>query len=226
MADEPEPEAPDIVVFFRWCWHQIVREASVIRRAPGATLLLAVVIIFGVRWFLESEHEDEVTGLRATIEADDAAIKYDDERLAALEGRPSEISGTGQSRMKMVAIARHDMNGVFAVNVASQNVGAAPAVGIVSSVSIGLTRKLLSDSDIDSGFEKVRGSLRTLETKHLTSETQPNDLWFVTFPSNIPSQQFDREVIHGTEIMYFFVRLEYRDDDVPPNKWRVTEACQ
>ena len=66
--DVTEPDAPEWVKSYRRIWYHVRREGSVIRGAPGAFLLAALITCGFEHWYLSDRFEDrysvQISGLQ------------------------------------------------------------------------------------------------------------------------------------------------------------------
>jgi hypothetical protein len=222
----PEPEPPDWLKGLLWVWHQITEEGAVIRKAPGSFLLMAAVVALLVFFYTRAQFEEQSAGKDATIQSDEAAIKYANERLAAYEGKPSEAA-PGQSRVKFGYFQRNDISGRYGINIYATNVGAAPANNLVHADRFKIFDKPPTQADADAIFADMYKELNAEKRTPPDTETQPGDAaWWTEVPKDITIKQVDDEVVNGSKAIYAFVLYQYRDDETPPGKWRTTEVCQ
>jgi len=208
----------------------------VIRQTPGAFVLLTVIAFVAAYLLAKSEYKGQIESRDATIVQKDSSIQnlqtelqFQDDRLAVFEGKSAQPLGVSQARIKFIQFSRLDVNGRYGVNIVAQNVGTAPAINTVHSDFSEFTPRMLTAAELDTRFNQLYANMgKYIKTMPLPdSQKQPNDILFWTSTnSNTTPDQVKNDVINGTGYLYSYVIYQYRDPDVPPGKWRVTEVCQ
>jgi hypothetical protein len=221
-----EPEAPEAIIWVRWAAHHLFREGAVIRKAPLATLVMAVAMFFASQWFVHMQDDGKIAGLNGVIDTKNAEVQFLDDRLQAYETKSPDAASTARARFKYVSIGRAaDQFGKYVWTVFFQNVGNGSAIGPVHEGFAEISDKLIVQPEIEAVFSKLYTALDRDKKLVTTSEYQPQDTLFVSFLSDIDGKRIDPEVVKGTKFLYTFALIAYRDSDTPPGKYRITEVC-
>lgn len=226
-AEDKEPEAPEAVVWARWAGHHLFREGAVIRRAPLATIVMAVAMFFAAKWFVENQDAGKINGLNGVIETKSAEIQFLDDRLQTLETKAPEGATTSRAKFKSLMITRGpDVAGKYGWMQYFQNIGNGVAIGPIHEGGATIEQQQLTKEAIDAIFKSLHKKIDADKKLIATSEYQPNDMMVVTYNNaDLDGARVDPEVVKGGSYMYNMSILAYRDSDTPPHKWRMTEYC-
>ena len=170
----------------------------------------------------------------------EAAIKFQDEHLAVLEGRPSSGTEFMQSSLRFVGRTRTLLNGYYAWNTYFVNCGAGAAIGAIHADVATITDKELTTVELDKAFHILSANAKAARAINATDQTQSGDaFWYTSLvmvspkfdgakflkPYTMTANDFDKNVLKGNRAVYWFGLVEVRDSDLPPGKWRITEVC-
>lgn len=227
-TDQGEPDAPEAVKWLKWIWNHLLGEAAVIWRAPGA-FALSVIIVGALAYFVaRREFAAEVRAKDASIETLNATIRFQDEKLATFQNRPSDGIEIGQAKILFRNIVRNDSSdGKFGLNIYLVNGGTIPAITPTSISDVIVRDGEMPQPLIDEHFKSLEVKAKANRVPDGTDERQPKESFFYTmYPPNLTIPEMDGEFRKRKKLLYFFTRIEYRDSSLPPNRWRVTEACK
>jgi hypothetical protein len=154
-----------------------------------------------------------------------ATIEYEDHKLAGLTNAPTGSSIGGISKLQYSAVARLPPVYPVRINIYYTNVGAIPAKGAIFAGDAGASDKGLKESDLDVIFAWLKYKLKDAESRNLDYEVQPGDHIFYTLQSSTITQPIADELNGGKGLLYTFALMEYKDENTPPGKFRVTEVC-
>jgi hypothetical protein len=222
------PDPPELIKWLKWIGHYLSHEGAVIRQAPGAAIFLFTAAFVVAYLVVHREYEDRFAAKDSTIQSLNAAIQFQDERLQSLEGKPTEMVGLGQSKLQFVNFANLTVNGKFAVNVWTQNVGNAAAISPIHADEGIIIDHELTRDEINNKFSNLHKSLILYEVKDRsrTDEEQPGAIFFHTVGFLFSLATLEQQVLKGPNYFYLFSIMEYRDSDVPASRWRVSESCK
>jgi hypothetical protein len=97
--------------------------------------------------------------------------------------------------------------------------------GAIFAGDAGAADKELKESDLDVIFAGLKYKLKDAENRNLDYELQPGDYMFYTIKSTTITQTISAELNGGKGFLYTFALMEYKDENTPPGKFRVTEVC-
>lgn len=223
-ADEVDP--PEPVKWIQWIWKHLTQEGDVIRRAPLAFVLIVVAALWAGNWIAAQRFNSTIDGLKAKIDTKDAEIEFIDKRLQASEAK-STGGAASRSLVKLVAMTRaqNTKDGKYAWTLFVQNIGNGAASGLLHQMDQKITNRRLSSAELDQWFSELKEKLVSSRASPPTIEIQAGDSEGTSNASDIDGAAFDREVNSGAKLIYTVAVIEYRDDDTPPGKWRITEIC-
>jgi hypothetical protein len=227
-SEEKEPEAPEAVVWLHWLGHHLFREGAVIRKAPLATIVMAVAMFFAARWLVQMEDTGTINNLRGVIETKDAEIEFLDGRLQAKGTSASGRAPEGVAKLTYISIQRNSVNlsGHYTWALTLQNTGTGVAIGPVHEGGAVIADKPLTIEELDARFAELYKKFEAeKETIKTNNEYQPGIGVGLPFESDIPAARIDLEVVKGKKWLYNYAIIAYRDGDTPPHKWRITEFC-
>jgi hypothetical protein len=237
VVDLPEmPETPSVFGYAQFVWNHIVREGSVIRRAPMAFIISMLIVGTPLVWvmynYIKAEFAEQIDDLRAANEKLDATaktlqatIEYQDHKLAGSINTPAGPSIGGISKLQYNAVARLPPLYPVRINIYYTNVGTISAKGAIFGGDAEASDKELKESDLDIIFAGLKYKLKDAESRNLEYELQPGDHIFYTIQSSTITQTVSDELNGGKGFLYMFALMEYKDENTPPGKFRVTEVC-
>jgi hypothetical protein len=127
MSDQPElpgmpeaPEPPEWVKSWRWIWHHVQQEGAVIRRAPGAVLLTAVVIALAFWLYDKSRFDDRIANLEAANGTLQATIQLQNTRISMLQPNQTNqptaaVNGAAQNKYVCTAYVAARKPGMYGI---------------------------------------------------------------------------------------------------------------
>jgi hypothetical protein len=155
----PEPpEAPGVFGYARYVWHYIVREGSVVRRAPLSLLLALVVVGAPTYWLVSGSIKDEyarqIEDLKSANERLDdttkslqATIQLQDRKLLSLTAGTTTVGENQNTRLQYVTSTRLPPPLPVRINMVFANRGNAPAIGANFRGSAQVSASALLDKD-------------------------------------------------------------------------------
>ena len=233
LEETPEPpEKPGVFGYAQYVWHYVVREGSVIRRAPFSFVIAMLVVGAPVYWFVSSSIKEKYSGqiddlktanekLDATAKSLQATIEYQDHKLAGLVSTPASQTVGGTSKLKYTNAIRLAPAYPVRVNFYYTNAGGIAAKGAIFSGDAGVADKALGESELDTVFVRLKDKLKDAESRNVNYEVQPGDGIFYTIQSSTITQPISTELSNGHGFLYTFALMEYKDENTPPGRFRL-----
>jgi len=224
----PEPDAPELVQYYRLARNYLAREGKVIRQAKGTFGLAALALVAAAAWMTwkasSSFFEERIVVLEKTIDYQKTLI--DDLRNRVQAVAPSPVPAHTQVIPVILKFFPAVEGKRPYANFAIMNVSSVPARGPSSKGYMMVLDNILTAEEEDKIILGLKADVSQTNPKLTTNQLSFGEYTYTSAYNKETSDDKKIDAVkEGGKYLYVFFVAQFTDDNQPKDEKYIIERC-